>query len=101
CHVISLPASNLPLPLVNQNWDVMAGSTKASNTSATGLRISISAFAIGGLIPTAPPFCDCLLINFFPRMVFGFLNVHLTGPAVAVYQPAALFGGKLPPKTGW
>jgi hypothetical protein len=42
-----LAASNLPLPLVNQNLAVMVGSTKASNTSATGLRMSISALAIG------------------------------------------------------
>src|SRR5262245_22071119 len=44
-HLTSLPGSNLPLLLVNQNLDVMAGSIKASNTSATGLRINISAFA--------------------------------------------------------
>src|SRR5262249_21137698 len=49
-HLISLPTSNLLLPLVNQNLDVMVGSIKASNTSATGLRISISAFADGTLL---------------------------------------------------
>ena len=46
-HLTCLPDSNLLLLLVNQNLDVMAGLTKASNTSATGLRMSISALAIG------------------------------------------------------
>jgi hypothetical protein len=32
-HVTCLPASNLSLPLLNQNFDVIAGSTKASKTS--------------------------------------------------------------------
>src|SRR6266542_1509554 len=43
---ICLPVSNLPLLLVNQNLVVMTGSINASNTSATGLRINISALAI-------------------------------------------------------
>ena len=37
-----LPASSLPLDLLNQNFVVTAGSMKALNTSPTGLRISIS-----------------------------------------------------------
>ena len=45
-HVTCLPGSSRPLPRVNQNRDVMAGSTNASNTSATGFRMSISAFAV-------------------------------------------------------
>src|SRR6266536_2149533 len=45
-HRICLPVSSRPLLLVNQNLVVMAGSMNASNTSATGLRINISAFAI-------------------------------------------------------
>src|SRR5262249_40918821 len=47
-HSTSLPGSNRPVPLVNQNFDVIAGSTKASNTSATFLRISFSALATRG-----------------------------------------------------
>src|SRR6185369_6647606 len=43
---ICLPVSNFPLLLVNQNLVVMSGLMNASNTSATGLRINISAFAI-------------------------------------------------------
>jgi hypothetical protein len=46
-HWTSLPGSNLPLPLVNQNLEVMAGLINASKTSATGLRISIAVFATG------------------------------------------------------
>src|SRR5262245_28693372 len=46
-HWTCLPASSLPLPLVNQNFVVMSGLTKASNTSATGLRISIPVFVTG------------------------------------------------------
>src|SRR5688572_25826105 len=45
-QVTCLPASNRPLPLLNQNLDVMAGFTNASNTSATGLRMSISALQL-------------------------------------------------------
>ncbi len=41
-----LPAANLPLPRLNQKRDVMAGSTNASNTTETGLRISSCAVAI-------------------------------------------------------
>jgi hypothetical protein len=33
--------------LVNQNFVVISGLTKASNTSATGLRMSIPVFVIG------------------------------------------------------
>src|SRR6266496_747865 len=43
---ICLPGSNLPLLFVNQNLVVISGLTKASKTSATGLRINISVFAI-------------------------------------------------------
>src|SRR6476469_3388262 len=43
---IHLPVSKRPLLFVNQNLVVTAGSMKASNTSATGLRINISVFAI-------------------------------------------------------
>jgi hypothetical protein len=46
---ICLPACSLSLPLVNQNWDVMAGFTNASNTAATGLRISIAVVVTGAL----------------------------------------------------
>src|SRR5256885_301881 len=46
-HWTCLPCSNLPLPLVNQNVEVMLGLINASKTSATGLRISISALATG------------------------------------------------------
>jgi len=46
-HVTCFPASNLPLLLVNQNLVVISGFIKASNTSATGFRISISALATG------------------------------------------------------
>ncbi len=46
-HLTCAEGSNLPLPLVNQNLDVMAGSTNASNTSETGRRINSSAFADG------------------------------------------------------
>src|SRR5262249_54703506 len=42
-HCTCLPASSLPLPLVNQNLDVMSGLINASKTSATGFRMSISA----------------------------------------------------------
>ena len=49
CHSTRLPGSSLPLPRVNQNRLVTAGSTKASNTSSTGLRIRISALATGTL----------------------------------------------------
>src|SRR5262249_14745780 len=47
-HSTCSPASSLPLPFVNQNLDVRAGSTKAAKTSATGRRISISALATIG-----------------------------------------------------
>ena len=40
-HCTNLPASSLPLLLVNQNFVVMSGLMKASKTSATGLRMSI------------------------------------------------------------
>jgi len=46
-HVTCFPASNLPLLLVNQNFVVISGLTKASNTSAIGFRMSISALATG------------------------------------------------------
>src|SRR5712692_2619417 len=46
-QVTCLPASNFPLLLVNQNLVVISGLIKASNTSATGFRISISALATG------------------------------------------------------
>src|SRR3712207_8271648 len=36
-HRTSVPGSSLPLPLVNQNLEVIAGSTTASKTSARGL----------------------------------------------------------------
>jgi hypothetical protein len=36
-HRTCLPTSSLPLLLVNQNFVVMLGLMKASNTSATGL----------------------------------------------------------------
>jgi hypothetical protein len=39
------PGSSLPLPRLNQNLLVIAGSVNASNTRATGLRMSISALA--------------------------------------------------------
>src|ERR1044071_9564373 len=44
-HRMRLPASKRPLLLVNQNCVVIDGSTNASKTSATGLRISSSALA--------------------------------------------------------
>ena len=44
-HSTSRCWSKRPVEWVNQNWVVMAGSTKASNTSATGRRINISAKA--------------------------------------------------------
>src|SRR5215211_5987202 len=47
---ISLPGSSLPLLLVNQNLVVIAGSTNAANTAATGLRTSISALATGACV---------------------------------------------------
>src|SRR5688572_26452688 len=56
-QVTCLPASNRPLPLLNQNLDVMAGFTNASNTSATGLRMSISALAIGFMATGCRPQC--------------------------------------------
>jgi hypothetical protein len=66
-HVTCLPASNMPLPLLNQNFEVIAGLTNAAKTSATGLRMSISALAAGGeLIPTARFFFDCFLIAIHP-----------------------------------
>src|SRR5258707_7058192 len=46
-HWTCLSGSNLPLPLVNQNFEVIAGLINASKTSATGLRISIAVFATG------------------------------------------------------
>jgi hypothetical protein len=46
-HWMRLPASSRPLPFVNQNFEVMSGSTIASNTSATGLRTSIPVVATG------------------------------------------------------
>src|SRR4030095_4725073 len=49
-HVTDLPASNFPLLLVNQNLVVIWGSTKASNTFATGLRMSISTLALGAVV---------------------------------------------------
>ncbi len=49
-HWTCLPASSLPLLLVNQNPVVMSGSMKASNTSATGRRISIPVFAVGTFV---------------------------------------------------
>ena len=49
-HRTRLPASSLPLPLENQKRDVRAGSTNASNTSATGLRMSICALTTGAWI---------------------------------------------------
>jgi hypothetical protein len=65
-QVTGRPASSRPLPRVNQNREVMAGSTNASKTSATGRRMSISAFAtsaarsvIGVASPSAPPFSRC------------------------------------------
>src|SRR6266540_2056663 len=47
-HRICLPISSLPLLFVNQNLVVISGLMNASNTSATGLRIDISVFAIMG-----------------------------------------------------
>src|SRR5688572_11267827 len=71
-QVTCLPASNRPLPLLNQNLDVMAGFTNASNTSATGLRMSISALAIGFMVTRCRPrravstriLCDARLDQF-------------------------------------
>src|SRR5688572_29783744 len=48
-HCTGLPASSRPLLFVNQNFVVISGLTNASNTSATGLRMSIPVFAIGDL----------------------------------------------------
>ena len=48
-QLTSLLASSRPLPWVNQNFEVISGSTKASKTSAGGRRISISATAAGAL----------------------------------------------------
>src|SRR5215472_9650630 len=50
CHWTVLPASSLPLLLVNQNLVGMSGLMKASNTSAAGLRISIAVFIIGAWV---------------------------------------------------
>src|SRR5262245_30124470 len=49
-HVTALPGSSFPLLLVNQNLVVIWGSMKASNTFATGLRMSISTFALGAVV---------------------------------------------------
>src|SRR5215471_3256079 len=46
-HRTCFPASSLPLLLVNQNFVVISGSTKAQNTSATGLRMSMPVLVIG------------------------------------------------------
>src|ERR1700761_2700411 len=46
-HSTVLPFSSLPVLFVNQNRVVIAGSIKASNTSETGLRISIAVSAAG------------------------------------------------------
>jgi len=42
--------SSLPLLLVNQNCVVMSGSMNASNTSATGRRMSIPVFMTGACV---------------------------------------------------
>src|SRR5258708_23180354 len=42
-HSTAFPFSSLPVLRVNQNWVLWSGLTKASKTSATGLRISIPA----------------------------------------------------------
>src|SRR5215813_5533010 len=44
-HLTVFPCSSFPLLFVNQNFVVMAGSINARKTSATGLRMSISALA--------------------------------------------------------
>src|SRR5688572_20854938 len=49
-HLMRLPGSRRPLPSENQNLEVIAGSTNASNTSATGRRISISAPATNSVM---------------------------------------------------
>src|SRR5437867_4129342 len=59
-HLICLPTSNLPLLLVNQNLVVISGLIKASNTSATGFRMSISAFAIGAFVKWKSVFISAL-----------------------------------------
>jgi hypothetical protein len=46
-HRTRLPASSRPLPLLNQKREVSAGSTIASKTSRTGLRIISCALATG------------------------------------------------------
>jgi hypothetical protein len=48
--VVGAGDASLPLPRLNQNLDVMAGSTKASKTSATGRRMSIAALAAGASV---------------------------------------------------
>src|SRR5262245_61551924 len=46
-HCTCLPSSRLPLLVVNQNFVVISGLTKASKTSATGLRINIPVLTTG------------------------------------------------------
>src|SRR5262245_42020957 len=62
---IFLPTFNFPLLLVNQNFVVIAGSINALNTSATGLRINISAFAIMSCLPQNN--LPCMLIQRKPE----------------------------------
>jgi hypothetical protein len=45
-----LPLLSRPLPLLNQYFDVTAGLTMTSNTSATGLRMSMPVFAMGAFV---------------------------------------------------
>jgi hypothetical protein len=49
-HRTRLPVSSRPLPLLNQNLDVIRGLTTASNTSPTGRRTSIPVFATGVVV---------------------------------------------------
>jgi hypothetical protein len=87
-HCTCLPASSRPLLLVNQNFVVMSGLTKASNTSATGLRISMPVSEFGTraswrllilppywLYSIARLFDKCKLCGFRPASFVPYLEI--------------------------
>src|ERR1051326_2002555 len=78
CHCTCLPSSSLPLLLVNQNFIVMSGLMNASNTSATGRRMSIPVFITGVRL-------SCRLSIESPLLVELCVSLALFGPGAPFF----------------
>src|SRR5215510_1879931 len=70
-HCTCLPASSLPLLLVNQNLVVTSGLTKAANTSAAGLRISMPVLVIGTLVSRSSSMLPPVSVSLVDGSILG------------------------------